>query len=107
MDDDNELPEDVIPAEGPDSLYAILDALLLQVKANPKSLKKEFYILYKLGGQRSLIKVDMTRQPFQFWYYDLLGRPATEIVKNTIAKFLWEKCGERESYLRTHSDSES
>lgn len=36
----------------------------------------------------------MTQTPYHFTYSDLLGRPATNAVKDTIANFLWEKCGE-------------
>ncbi|MFZ2315987.1 MAG: hypothetical protein WAW86_10085 [Gammaproteobacteria bacterium] len=89
-----DLPKDYIKAEGPDGLRSALDNLLIN-QASPSQ-----YILYQLGNQQSLIKVDLSTKPFQFWYYDLLGRPATRIVKETLARFAWEKGGEQEWYLQ-------
>lgn len=75
-------------AEGPDGLMNVLDGFRHQAAhAEPH------YILYRLNSQESLIKIDFSKEPYQFWYYDLLGRPATNAVKNTIANFLSEKCG--------------
>jgi hypothetical protein len=88
-----------IPAHGPEGLAKVLDNLLEQSQKEREFAFTEHYILYQLGSQKSLIKVDMSQPPFQFWYYDLLGRPATRIVKEVIARFLWEKCGEREQFF--------
>lgn len=87
-----DLPTDYIKAEGPEGLRSVLDNLLINQESK--------YILYHLGNQQSLIKVDLSTKPFQFWYYDLLGRPATRIVKETLARFAWEKGGEKEWYLQ-------
>src|SRR5690349_7555645 len=76
-------------AKGPDELALILDLLLENLKNNPDS-EKLHTILYELGHQKSLIKVDLNQHPFKFWYNDLLGRPATKTVKEVIAKFLWK-----------------
>ena len=88
-----------IPAIGPNGLTDVLNDLLAQREKDP-SFSREHFILYQLGNQKALIRVDTSQKPFQFWYYDLLGRPATKIVKETIARFLWDKCGEKERYLR-------
>ena len=87
-----DLPTDYIKAEGPEGLRSLLDNLLINQESK--------YILYRLGNQQSLIKVDLSTKPFQFWYYDLLGRPATRIVKEALARFAWEKGGEKEWYLQ-------
>lgn len=96
----NELNKDYIPAHGPDGLREALDNLLARANADPEFAAAQHFILYELGNQKSLIRVDTTQQPFYFWYYDLLGRPITKNVKDIIAEFLWDKCGERERYFR-------
>jgi len=96
MMDTANIPADYILAEGPEGLSQVLDGLLIKYEQGAKDVP--YYVLYKLGGQQSLIKVDISKKPFQFWYCDLLGRPATRTVKETIARFLWEKCGEKERY---------
>ena len=99
---ENELAllKDYIPAQGPIGLRQVLDKLLEQSKNDSLFAAKEHFIMYQLGDQKSLIKVDMSEDPILFWYFDLLGRPATGIVKKTIFDFLWEKCGVREQYLQ-------
>lgn len=93
-----ELPEHTV-ANGPEGLKEVLEAFLQQAERDPEFRTQEHYILYQLKDQKSLIKVDMSARPFQFWYYDLLGRAATNAVKDTIADFLWEKGGEKERYI--------
>lgn len=95
-----EIPSDHIIAEGPEGLEKVLEELLEKSKSDPIFATQDHFILYQLGNQKSLIKIDMSQQPFRFWHYDLMGRPATFAVKDTIARFLWEKCGEKEKYLR-------
>lgn len=90
-------------ADGPEGLSRLLEKYLERVKSDEEFAKEEHYILYSLGEQRSYIKLDMSQWPFQFWYSDLLGRPATRIVKDTIADFLWEKCGEKERFMKDNS----
>jgi hypothetical protein len=87
-------------AEGPIELSAVLNNLLEKAQQDSSFAMADHYVLYQLGSQQSLIKVDLSQRPFQFWYYDLLGRPATAAVKKTIAQFLWDKCGEAELYLQ-------
>jgi hypothetical protein len=88
------------PADGPKGLEKVLADLLEKTQKHQALAATEHYILYQLGNQKSLIKVDMSQPPFKFWYYDLLGRPATRIVKETIAQFLWEKGGDRERFYK-------
>jgi len=97
---DEEIAKKYIPAFGPEGLRLVLESLLEKSKSDPVFAAKEHYIMYQLGGQKSLMKVDMSQPPFQFWYYDLLARPMTKMVEETIADFLWEKCGEKERYLQ-------
>lgn len=92
MESDMKLP-DSIPAEGPEGLKAVLTSLFQKTHLDPEA-PGSYYILYRLGGQKSLIKVDMQQTPCQFWYYDLLGRPATQLVKETVNQFLLDKYGE-------------
>jgi len=91
-----------IPVEGPEGLMQALEDLLAKVKSEPEA-SKEYVLLYQLGKQRSIIKVDFNQEPCHFWYQDTLGRPITKAVENTIAEFLWTKCGERERYLKESS----
>lgn len=88
-----------VSADGPDGLTRALNHFYEQAKQDPEFAAEGHYILYKLGDQKSLIKVDMSKEPFQFYYNDLLGRPATRMVKETIARFLWDTCGERERFF--------
>ncbi len=89
-----------IPAQGPEGLKHVLEDLLEKSKQDRAFAAKEHFIIYQLGDQKSLIKVDMSEDPVLFWYFDLLGRPATRIVKKTIFDFLWDKCGVREKYIQ-------
>jgi len=94
------IPHDHVIANGPEGLTQVLDDLFEKSKCDPTFVKKDYYVLYQLGNQKSLILVDTTKQPFRFWHYDFMGRPATIVVKEAIEKFLWEKCGERERVLK-------
>lgn len=96
----NELPPDYDIAEGPDGLMSVLEGLLAKANQDPAFIAQDHFILYQLGNQKSIIKVDMTQTPYHFIYNDLLGRPATNVVKDTIVRFLWERCGEEERYLK-------
>lgn len=81
----NGINEETLPAyeiaEGPEALAALLDKLLEKYHQKNDSSENEYYILYKIGEQRSLIKVDISTMPFYFWFYDLLARPPTSSVK--------------------------
>lgn len=94
-----ELPSKYDVAEGPEGLRQVLEALLAQSNRDAAFAAVPHYVLYQLGGQKSLIKIDLSQRPFQFFYYDLLGRPANGLIKETIAQFLWEFCGEKEQFL--------
>ncbi|HTM63808.1 MAG TPA: hypothetical protein VL360_04845 [Gammaproteobacteria bacterium] len=85
-------------ANGPQGLMDVLESLRLQADQDAEFRAREHYILYCFNEQKSFIKVDMSEQPFQFWYSDVNGRPATNAVKETIAEFLWERCGEKDRY---------
>lgn len=98
MTNENEWPFEYVLANGPDGLAKVLDSFLARCEKDPDFAIQEHYILYQLGSQKSLIKTDMSEKPFHFWYYDLLGRPATNAVKETIGRFLWEKGGEKENF---------
>lgn len=90
-----EVTVDALPVEGPDGLRSALVDLYTKSKLNPQFAQAEHYILYQLGEQKALLKVDFSHSP-QFYYNDLLGRPITRVVKEVIARFLWEECGQRE-----------
>ena len=87
-------------AEGPQGLFSMLSDFLEQANKDRQFAKTPHYILYQIGNQKALIKVDMSSMPLQIWHYDLMGRPATKTIKETIAKFLWEKTGEKERFLK-------
>lgn len=60
---------------------------------------KTYYILFHMGAQQSLIRVDVGSPHFYFWYYDLLGRPMTKAVKQALAEFLWEHNGQKQAFI--------
>ena len=95
-----------IIAQGLQDLEHVLDQLLEKREHEPDFANEEIFILYKLGNQQSLIKIDMQEKPFQFWYCDLMGRPATKSLKETIYNFLWEKCGGKDQYLQELAEGE-
>ncbi len=92
-------------APGPEALMHLLESYLTAVEKDQAFSGTPRYILYKMGAQESVIKVDTSQRPFQFWYCDLQGRPMTMSVKAVIADFLWEKCGGKERYP-DHDESE-
>lgn len=88
-----DVPKEYIMANGPDGLRHVLDTLLETSQKDPLFAKQEHVVMYQLGNQKSIIKVDTSRTPFVFWHYDLMGRPATVAIKDTIKQFLQEKWG--------------
>lgn len=88
-----DVPNDYIIAEGPEGLRRVLDDLLARSTSDSTFATQEHFVMYQLGNQKSLIKVDTDRAPFEFWHYDLMGRPATMAVRDTIKQFLFEKWG--------------
>lgn len=100
MTESKELAFQYDTVEGPEGLREVLDSYLVKSQKDPSFAQAIHYILYTLGNQRSLIRVDTSQNPFYFGYCDLLGRPATRSIKETIAAFLWEKCGEEERYTK-------
>lgn len=101
MTPDDEKRIDYIDVVGPTELWEALLRLLEKTHQEAIQGPAEYYLRYTLGQQLSYIKVDLNAEPFQFWFYDSLGRPMTNAVKETIAKFLWEKGGIREQYTTT------
>lgn len=89
-----------IVAHGPEGLEQVLYELLEKSEVDPALKTKAHYVLYELGNQKSMIKVDMSVWPVVFWHYDLLGRPATNAVKDILSRVAWEKGGEKEWYYK-------
>lgn len=89
-----------IIACGPQGLKQALSELFEKSKTDPELKAKPQYVLYKLDNQKSMIKIDLSVWPVIFWHYDLLGRPATRVVKDILSRFAWEKCGEKEWYFK-------
>jgi len=100
MTESKDLAFDYDIAQGPNGLREVLDSYFTKSQNDPTFAQVGHYILYTLGEQRSLIRVDTSAIPFHFRYCDLLGRPATRSVKEIIARFLWDKCGEKERYMK-------
>lgn len=96
------LPAEYTLVEGLEALTNTLVSWLDASRVDPNFAKQPHYILYQVGKQKSWIKVDTSSIPFHFHYQDTLGRPATHAIKETIARFLWEKCGEKERYMSEH-----
>lgn len=98
---------EVTVAEGPQDLKAVLANFRDKAQQDAEFRTKDHYIMYRLKDQKSLLKVDLSQQPYQFWFYDLLGRPATNAVKDTVAEFIWESAseGERERFFSGGAES--
>lgn len=94
-----------VVAQGPEELEKVLTELLEKSKTDSILKAKAQYILYELGNQKSMIKMDLSEWPVAFWHYDLLGRAATSTVKDVISRFAWEKCGEKEWYFKEKGNS--
>jgi hypothetical protein len=94
-----------IVARGPEDLEHTLGELLEKSKFDSILKSKAHFILYELGNQKSMIKMDLSEWPVVFWHYDLLGRPATTTVKDVISRFAWEKCGEKEWYFKERANA--
>lgn len=104
--EDIKLPAGCVKVEGPEGLTKALDTLLSQCLEDKEFASKMHFLLYQLGNQRALIKIDMSEKPYHFWYGDLLGRPATRVVKETIARFLTDKCGEKDLFIEIEDGEE-
>jgi hypothetical protein len=91
-------------AAGPDGLKDVLNELLEKSRQDPLFARQEHHVLYQLGNQKTMIRIDTDQAPFKFWCYDLLGRPITVVLKNTLADFLWEHWGEKELRLQDVTD---
>lgn len=96
---ENETFSPDMTADGPEGLRKVLNDLYASSQSIPNASELHT-ILYRLGNQKSIIKVDVHQSPWQFWYYDLLGRPVTQAVKDTINDFLLDKYGEAEGRAR-------
>lgn len=90
MESEN-IPPSIV-AEGPEGLTAVLNSLYRNSQIDPEA-PFIHYILFRLGNQKSLIRIDLSKAPCHFWYYDLLGRPITQMVKETLNQFLMNKYG--------------
>ncbi|MEO8401947.1 MAG: hypothetical protein ABI597_09180 [Gammaproteobacteria bacterium] len=90
------IPAEYIIAEGPEGLKKILAEFLEKSRNDPIFAKQKHHVLYQLGSQKSMIRIDTDRTPFKFWYYDLMGRAATVAVKDVLADFLWDNWGEKQ-----------
>jgi len=89
-----------IVAKGPEELTKALNEILETSQKDSQFKASPHFVLYELGHQKSMIKMDTSEWPVIFWHYDLLGRPATTTVKDVLARFSWEKCGEKEWYFK-------
>lgn len=52
--------------------------------------KEQQFILYKIGEQESLMRVDFSKQPYQVYYNDKLGRPAPFALKIAVTEIMSE-----------------
>jgi hypothetical protein len=80
---------DYIEASGQQGLRDVLDALQHLVTNDAEYRSKQHLIKYRFGDRTSILKVDMSEKPYQFWYFNLDMRRALEGAdKNVIADFL-------------------
>lgn len=87
-------------AEGPDGLKALLDSYFERAQNDSAFKAEPHFIVFHHGNQESVIKVDMTESPCLFWYYDMLGRAITPSVREVMARFLWDRCGESKRFAK-------
>lgn len=92
--------------QGPLALRESLDKLLEQAKLDSAFAAEPHIIKYQLGAQESLIKVDLSEQPYLFWYGDMQERTVTKAVQHVIADFLWEKGGLKEKITKALLESD-
>ena len=85
--------------QGIEGLKSTLQAWYLKAQVDTDFAQQEHYLLYQNGDQKALIKIDFALMPYQFWYYDLLGRPATQSVKQALGRFLWETCNLKANFI--------
>ena len=71
--------------EGPENLKQALFNVFKQSKTDVQFASHPHYIYFKQGNQESLIKINPS---FDIFHYNLLGRSATEVVKNIILEFI-------------------
>lgn len=90
-----EMISEYVIANGPQGLIDVLENHYERCQKDADFAKEAHYILYQLGSQKSFIKVDMSQRPYQFYYYDLLGRPMTRAVQEALALFLTDTVGEQ------------
>lgn len=79
----------MLEAEGPDNLSRALDAVY-----EKNHTTEDNYILYRMGSQLSLLRVDLSQKPCHIWYCDSDHRPATSSVLKVIEAFLENKFGQ-------------
>lgn len=107
MEDTLSLPTEFMRVMGPEALYNQLKECALFAKQNSAYASSEHYILYQLGMQKSLIKLDFSHDPLQIWYCDLQNRPVTNKVKEAVLRFIQEqeKGADLKSYFHDHYDT--
>jgi hypothetical protein len=99
-----DIAKNYVIAEGASGLKDVLIELLQHSQIDPSFAQQEHHVLYKLGNQKTMIRVDTEQAPFKFWCYDLLGRALTLPVKDTLADFLWENWGEKNNHFQDKMD---
>jgi len=93
-------PEFVV--DGREGLRSLLDSFLQKSEKDQEFASSPHYILFQLNAMQSLIRVDMSQRPFQFWHYNIQERAALPSLKDTIISFLQEKCGEKDPDKNFH-----
>lgn len=84
-------PTDYTVAEGLDGLQHTLVDLIDHARRGSLGDNQTQYVLYRLGQQQSLLRIDLNTAPMQLWFYDLDGRPASSGLVSALGKVFWEQ----------------
>lgn len=96
------LPNHTVVA-GPEALKAALVRLWEACQNSPEIAKQDHYLLYQRGNQQSVLKIELNKKPFQFWYCDRDGRPMMPLMKRELANFTWENGVSKEKYQHDYA----
>ena len=98
LENEQDVPFQHDTVDGSKELTRLLCDYLEWSRQDQSFANNDHHILYRCGDQASLIRVETRAIPFSLYYCDLSGRPAPRVVKEAVARFLWDRCGEKEKY---------
>lgn len=91
--------------QGPEELASTLREIKQRAAADPQFALEKHVIPYRVGNLDATVTEHTSQTPIRVEYFDPKMRPAPMPVKEMIAKFFWDECGERDRYLQEHEQS--